>query len=92
MPEYRSVWIVSFLNKEKARSKLGSKYGIDIDEFCLQTELNSQLGGYVEAHKKHGLRTVIQIVMPNQKVIRAVIQEIDRENNYWIIRTARYLN
>ena len=91
MPEYRPIWIAEFLNKELLREKLGSKYGIDIDELERLAKFNSNLRGYDEFHSEHGSRTVIQIEISRGKFIRAVIQLVDIENDSWIIRTARYL-
>ena len=91
MPEYRPVWIANFLNIDSVRQKLGSKYGIDVDLLEEYSKFNSHLRGYDEWHSRHGLRTVIQIPMPNGKYIRAVIELVDNENDSWIIRTARYL-
>jgi len=32
MASYKPIWITAFTNAEEIREKLGSKYGIDIDE------------------------------------------------------------
>ena len=73
MPGYRPIWIAEFLNMERLREKLGSKYGIDVDEFERLARFNSNLRGYDEFHPEHGLRTVIQIEISRGKFMRTVI-------------------
>ena len=90
MAPYRSIWITEILNKESIREKLGSKYGIDFGDLEGYLICNRDLRGIDEDHEIHGLRTVIRLRLPGDKVIRIVITLVNEENNTWIIRTARY--
>ncbi len=90
MPEYKPIWIAEFSNADEIREKLGSKYGIDVEEMKRFAITNLQLRGYNEFNKKHGLRTVIFIDVSKNKRIVAWIQLEDRHTHKWKIRTARY--
>ena len=91
MPQWKAVWIAGYANQDDIRIKLGSKYGIDIDELKANSICNKNLRGYEDISYKHGLRTVIHVKMQNGKTIRAIIRIVDIQNNLWIIKTASYI-
>jgi hypothetical protein len=91
MPQWRLVWIAEYTNIEAVREKLGSKYGIDVDELKSHTVCNTRLLGYEDFSYKHGLRTVIHVKVDHDKTIKAFIQSVDKENNLWLIKTAIYI-
>ena len=92
MPAFKPIWITAFTNAEEIREKLGSKYGIDVDEIKRYALTNSQLRGRDVIDEVHGLRTVIIIVLPRGKTIMAWIELENSEIHTWKIRTARYIN
>jgi len=89
---YRSIWISGFSNIDEIRQKLGSKYGIDIEEIKRFAIANPELRGRDDFNAKHGLRTVVKIETSSGKTLLVVMQLVDPQNNIWKIRTARYLN
>ena len=44
MGNYRTIWISGFSNIDEIRQKLGSKYGIDVEEFLKMFEAGIPLG------------------------------------------------
>ena len=88
----RRIWISGFSNIDEIRQKLGSKYGIDVDEIKRITIANPNLLGRDDFSAKHGLRTVVEIVTPSGKTLLIVMRLVDSQNYIWKIRTARYLN
>ena len=91
MALYRALWISGFSNIDEIRQKLGSKYGIDVEEIKRFAIANSELRGRGDFNAKHGLRTVVKVVTSSGKTLLVVIQLVDSQNHIWKIRTARYL-
>ena len=91
MPQWKLIWITEFKNLDEVRRKLGSKYGIDVDELKANSVCNKNLRGYEDFSYKHGLRTVIHVQIHSGKTIRAVIRIVDKQNDIWIIKTASYI-
>ena len=92
MALYRSIWITGFSNIDEIRQKLGSKYGIDVEEIKRFAIANSELRGRDDFNAKHGLRTVVKVVTSSGKTLLVVMQLVDPQNYIWKIRTARCLN
>jgi ribosomal protein S12 len=74
------------------REKLGSKHGIDIDDFVLHTKVNKNLIGEERYSAEHGLRTVIRVRASNGRTVQAFITLQDQTFDIWSIRSARYLD
>ena len=91
MPQWKLIWITEFKNLDEVRRKLGSKYGIDVDELKANSVCNKNLRGYGDFSYKRGLRTVIHFQINSGKTIRAVIRIVDKQNDIWIIKTASYI-
>jgi len=88
---YRSLWISGFSNIDEIRQKLGSKYGLDVEEIKRFAIANPELRGRDDFNAKHGLRTVVKVVTSSGKTLLIVINLVDSQNHIWKIRTARYL-
>ena len=91
MALYRSLWISGFSNIDEIRQKLGSKYGLDVEEIKRFAIANPELRGRDDFNAKHGLRTVVKVVTSSGKTLLIVINLVDSQNHIWKIRTARYL-
>jgi hypothetical protein len=89
---WKRIWIADYSNIEFMREKLGSKHGIDIDDFVLHTKVNKNLMGEEQYSREHGLRTVIRIRVSNGRRVQAFITLQDESFNIWSIRSARYLD
>ena len=92
MASWKKIWIADYSNIDSIREKIGSKHGIDIDDFVLQTKVNKNLFGEEGFSIDHGLRTVIEVKLSNGKRIRAYIDLIDADFDIWSIRTVRYID
>ena len=92
MGTWRRVWIADFYDIESLREKLGSKHGIDVDDFIAQTKVKKNLLGGEEYSEVHGLRTVIEVKLNNGKTVRAYLDLSDEYFDIWSIRTGRYLD
>ena len=91
MALYRSLWISGFSNIDEVRQKLGSKYGLDVEEIKRFAIANPELRGRDDFNAKHGLRTVVKVVTSSGKTLLIVMNLVDSQNHIWKIRTARYL-
>lgn len=74
------------------RSKVGSKHGIDIDDFELRAKVNKGLEGFDEIDPVHGLRTVIEVDLSNKRRVRAYIDIVDSLLDSYSIRSIRYID
>jgi len=88
---YRSLWISGFSNIDEIRQKLGSKYGLDVEEIKRFAIANPELRGRDDFNAKHGLRTVVKVVTSSGKTLLIVMNLVDSQNHIWKIRTAHYL-
>jgi hypothetical protein len=77
MAQHRSIRISCFSNVDEIRQKLGSKYGIDVEEIKRYAIANSDQRGRDHVSPKHGLRTVVQIVTLSGKTLLIVIQLVN---------------
>ena len=92
MGTWRRVWIADFYDIESLREKLGSKHGIDVDDFILHSKVNKYLLGEDQYSGVHGLRTVIKIKLSNGRTVAAYIDLANEEYDIWSIRSARYID
>lgn len=92
MSKWRLIWITDYVDKNGLQSKLGSKHGIDVEDFTAHTLTNKQLLGYEIEDSTHGIRTVIEFQLSNGKWARAYIDLVNSEFDIWSLRTARYLD
>lgn len=90
--DWKKIWIADYSNVESVRQKLGSKHGIDVDDFILHTKVNRNLMGEEQYSEVHGLRTVIRVRVSSGRRVQAFITLQDETFNIWSIRSARYLD
>lgn len=92
MPKWRPIWVADYKNLDDHRSKAGSKHGIDIDDFAMHSKVNKQLRGYDEDDLKHGIRTVIEVQLSNQRRVRAYLDLVDPALDLYSIRSVRFID